>query len=69
LAVIVLVIIACTVLYWAEAQRTISEARAFISELRETWGSLKDILRDLIKGLVALRYYISGHGTSAPVSS
>jgi hypothetical protein len=68
LAVIALAIIACTVLYWAEAQRTIGEARAFMSELRETWGSLKDVLRDLIKGLVALRYYASGHGTSAPVS-
>ncbi len=60
LIVIIIAAIAFIVLYWAEAQRTINEARSFISELRRTWGSLKDILRDLIKGLERLRYYFSG---------
>lgn len=58
--VVVLAILAFAVLYWAEAQRTVNDVRSFINEFRRAWGSFGEILGDLIKGLEALRYYISG---------
>ena len=59
LIVIIIAVVALIVLYRTEAQKTIGEARSFVSELGRTWGSLKEILRDVIKGLARLRHYLS----------
>jgi Sec-independent protein translocase protein TatA len=58
--VIVLAILAFAVLYWAEAQKTISDVHSFIEEFRQAWGSFGEIIKDLKKGLEALKYYLSG---------